>query len=200
MHTCLFWFYTFSTRLRIFIIPYDLCEFFFDRLRWYPTTQPLQWFSGIFSATFRQQPQRCLWNLRLTFERIYQPVSKYWKKISSNPASNLATFVWRFISMWCIYLSDYLVQRHYEIFWQDCLRILANIRTQKRLLTSQFPAQALTKHTATIVMIGTIRQYIAAFRHAVILPRRNTIKNPRVAAIPDTAINIPRIDAWLCNE
>lgn len=29
------------------------------------------------------------------------------------------------------------------------------------------------------------------------LPNKNTMKNPSVAAIPDTAIKIPRIDAWL---
>ena len=52
----------------------------------------------------------------------------------------------------------------------------------------------LTKQMATIVATGMVKQNKAAFLQVVKLPRRNTMNSPKVAAIPDIAVKIPRID------
>lgn len=43
-------------------------------------------------------------------------------------------------------------------------------------------------------MIGKNKQITATYRHVVIVPNRNTKKKPNMAATPEQAIKIPRID------
>lgn len=46
-------------------------------------------------------------------------------------------------------------------------------------------------------MIGKNKQMMATFRHVVIVPSKKTMKKPNMAATPEQAIKIPRIDGWL---
>lgn len=45
--------------------------------------------------------------------------------------------------------------------------------------------------------MGIVKQNSATVRHSIKLPIKNTINSPSVAAIPLSAIKIPRMEAWL---
>lgn len=55
-------------------------------------------------------------------------------------------------------------------------------------------SECITKQIATMVVNGTIRQIRATFLHVIMLPRRNTMKNPNITAIPAHEVNIPLMD------